>query len=50
MVYNSFNRISQAYAGPIEEGVEKILRDNDGMNSKKPFLYEPINNTKTRYS
>ena len=47
MVYNSFNRISQAYAGPIEEGVEKILRDNDGMNSKKPFLYEPTKtNTK----
>jgi len=47
MVYNSFNRISQAYAGPIEEGVEKIIREVDGLNSKKPFLFEPTKtNTK----
>ena len=47
MVYNSFNRVSQAYAGPIEEGVEKILRDVNGLNSKKPFLFEPTKtNTK----
>jgi hypothetical protein len=47
MFYNSFNRMSQAYAGPIEYGVEKILRDVNGLNSKKPFLYEPTKtNTK----
>ena len=47
MYYNSFNRISQAYAGPIEEGVEKILRAKDGLNSKKQFIYEPTKtNTK----
>jgi len=37
MFYNSFNRVSQAYAGPIEESVEKIIRDRDGLNSKKLF-------------
>jgi len=47
MYYNSFNRISQAYAGPIEEGVEKILRAKDGLNSKKQFIVEPTKtNTK----
>jgi len=47
MFYNSFNRISQAYAGPIEDGVEKILRAKDGLNSKKQFIYEPTKtNTK----
>ena len=47
MFYNSFNRVSQAYAGPIEESVEKIIRDRDGLNSKKLFLFEPTKtNTK----
>jgi len=48
MFYNSFNRISQAYSGPIEESVEKILRDKDGLNSKKLFLYEPTK-TNSKY-
>ena len=47
MFYNSFNRVSQAYSGPIEESVEKIIRDRDGLNSKKLFLFEPTKtNTK----
>ena len=48
MYYNSFNRISQAYAGPIEEGVEKILRAKDGLNSKKRLIVEPTK-TNTKY-
>jgi len=47
MYFNSFNRISQAYAGPIEESVQKILHDKDGLNSKKRFIFEPTKtNTK----
>ena len=47
MFYNSFNRVSRAYTGPIEESVERIIRDVDGLNSKKLFLYEPTKtNTK----
>ena len=47
MYFNSFNRISQAYAGPIEESVQKIIHDKDGLNSKKKFIFEPTKtNTK----
>lgn len=47
MYFNSFNRISKAFAGPIEEGVQKILHDKDGLNSKKKFIFEPTKtNTK----
>jgi len=43
--YNSFNRVSQAFSGSLENGVETILRSKDYLNSKKRFFYEP---TKTR--
>ena len=33
--YNNMNRVSQAYAGPIEDSVHKIFRDKDYLNSKK---------------
>ena len=39
--YNSFNRISQAFAGPIEDAVEKIFRQKDFLNSKKKLYFEP---------
>ena len=41
MYYNSFNRVSQAFTGPIEESVEKILRDKDYLNSTKGLYFEP---------
>ena len=45
--YNSFNRVSQAFTGPIEESVEKILRDTSYLNSKKKLYVEPTKtNTK----
>jgi len=45
--YNSFNRVSQAFSGPIEESVEKILREKDYLNSQKKLFVEPTKtNTK----
>ena len=45
--YNSFNRISQAFAGPIEDAIEKIFRQKDFLNSKKRLYFEPTRtNTK----
>lgn len=45
--YNTFNRVSQAFSGPIEFGVETLLRNRDYLNSTKPFYYEPTRtNTK----
>src|SRR5210317_2016973 len=41
MYYSSFNRISQAFAGPIEDAVEKIFRQKDYLNSKKQLYFEP---------
>jgi len=47
MYYNSFNRISQAFAGPIEDAIEKIFRQKDFLNSKKHLYFEPTRtNTK----
>src|SRR5210317_2579735 len=44
---NSITRVSQAYAGPVENGVNSILRDPLYLNSKKRFFIEPTNtNTK----
>ena len=48
MYFNSFNRISQAFSGPVEEGVQKILHSKDGLNSKKRFIFEPTK-TNTKY-
>ena len=45
--YNSFNRVSKAYAGPIEDAVENIFRQKEYLNSKKRFYFEPTRtNTK----
>jgi hypothetical protein len=41
MFYNNMKRVSQAYAGPIEEGVNNILRNRDYLNSSKKLYYEP---------
>ena len=47
MYYSSFNRISQAFSGPIEDAVEKIFRQKDYLNSKKQLYFEPTRtNTK----
>ena len=45
--YNSFNRVSQAFTGPIEDSIETILRSKDYLNSKKKLFIEPTKtNTK----
>src|SRR5210317_2100304 len=31
MYFNSFNRLSRAYTGPIEEGVQNILHSKEGL-------------------
>jgi len=47
MYYSSFNRVSQAFAGPIEDAIEKIFRQKDFLNSKKKLYFEPTRtNTK----
>jgi len=47
MYYNSFNRVSQAYSGPIEHAVDDILRKKEYLNSTKFLTYEPTKtNTK----
>ena len=47
MYYNSFNRLSRAYTGPIEQGVQDILHSKDGLNSNKKLVFEPTrSNTK----
>ena len=47
MYYNSFNRVSQAFSGPIEYAVNDILRNKDYLNSTKYLTYEPTKtNTK----
>jgi len=47
MYFNSFNRLSRAYTGPIEEGVQNILHSKEGLRSDKKFVFEPTrSNTK----
>ena len=41
MYYNTLNRVSQAFEGPIEEAVDKIFRTRTYLNSKKPLFFEP---------
>ena len=37
---NQITSVSRAYAGPIENAVEDILRNKDYLNSKKSFYFE----------
>ena len=37
---NQITSVSRAYAGPIENSVEDILRNKDYLNSKKSFYFE----------
>ena len=47
MYYSSFTKVSQAFAGPIEDAIEKIFRQKDFLNSKKKLYFEPTRtNTK----
>ena len=39
MYRNSTTKISKAYAGPIENAINDILRNN--LKSEKPFYFEP---------
>lgn len=41
MYNNSVATVSRAYAGPIEDGIEDILRSSKYLNSQKPFFVEP---------
>lgn len=41
MYNNSLSTVSRAYKGPIENGVEDILRQKKYLNSQKPFYVEP---------
>ena len=41
MYYNTLNRVSQAFEGPIEDAVDKIFRTRTYLNSKKPLFFEP---------
>ena len=40
MFYNNITRVSQAFSGPIEEGVNKIFRGQNYLNSKQKLYYE----------
>jgi len=47
MYYSSMHRVSQAFAGPVEDAVDKIFRQKDYLNSQKPLFVEPTKtNTK----
>ena len=47
MYFNSLDRVSKAYAGPLEDGVSQILRSKRFLNSKKKLYIEPTaTNTK----
>jgi hypothetical protein len=48
MYYNSISKISQAFTGPIEESIEKIVRNKSFLNSKKILQFEPTR-TNTKY-
>ena len=39
--YNRMSKVSKAYAGPLEDAVEDILRSKKYLNSTKPFYFEP---------
>ena len=41
---NARTRVSRAYNGGLAESVVKILRDKDGLNSKKDIYYEQTRN------
>ncbi len=41
MYFDSLNKVSRAFSGPIEDAVEKIFRGKSFLNSKKSFFYEP---------
>jgi len=41
MYNNNMSVVSRAYKGPIEVGVENLLRDKRYLNSQKPFYVEP---------
>ena len=48
MYYNSLNRVSRAFTGPLEYGIESILREESFLNSKKIFNFEKTK-TNTKY-
>ena len=48
MYFNSLNRVSRAFSGPIEFGIESILREKNFLNSKKIFNFEKTK-TNTKY-
>tara|TARA_B100001057_G_scaffold448510_1_gene488906 strand:+ start:7217 stop:8683 length:1467 start_codon:yes stop_codon:yes gene_type:complete len=39
--YNRMSKVSQAFSGTLEDGVEYILRSKEYLNSKKKFFFEP---------
>src|SRR6056300_1886591 len=41
MYNNNMGVVSRAYKGPIEVGVENLLREKKYLNSQKPFFVEP---------
>ena len=41
MYNNNMSVVSRAYKGPIEVGVENLLREKKYLNSQKPFFVEP---------
>ena len=40
MYNNAISKVSQAFAGPTEDAVDKILRSRLYLNSKKPLFFE----------
>ena len=47
LYHSSIKRVSQAFAGPIEDAVDNIFRSKLYLNSKKPLYIEPTKtNTK----
>ena len=47
LMVNTRMRVNRAYTGMLASSAIKILRDDNGINTKKRFLYEPTRNSDT---
>tara|TARA_B100001057_G_scaffold912_1_gene860 strand:- start:1003 stop:2529 length:1527 start_codon:yes stop_codon:yes gene_type:complete len=47
LMMNTRKRVNRAYTGRLDQQVIKILRDDNGINTKKRILFEPTRNRDT---
>ena len=47
LMRNTRTRVNRAYPGQLDRSVVKILRDKQGLNTKKYIYYEPTRNSDT---